>query len=53
MLDQEDWNINQRVLKFGDRLLLFYDIDVGGEFRFWIIIEVDCSLIMFLFFSDY
>ena len=41
-LDQEDWNTNQRALKFGDRLLSSYDID-AGESRLWIITEADRS----------
>ena len=42
-LDQEDWNTNQRALKFGDRLLSSYDIDAGDESRLWIITEADRS----------
>ncbi len=52
-LDQEDWNTNQRALKFGDRLLSSYDIDAGGESRLWIITEADRSSTTLLLPSDY
>ncbi|NPW93944.1 class I SAM-dependent methyltransferase, partial [Pseudomonas aeruginosa] len=52
-LDQEDWNTNQRALKFGDRLLSSYDIDAGGESRLWIITEANRSSTTLLLPSDY
>lgn len=52
-LDQEDWNTNQRALKFGDRLLSSYDIDAGDESRLWIITEADRSSTTLLLPSDY